>query len=267
MSFADHGSIARDSTQRKTNGSHENSSNGGGSNMDQISEELSELKRNIERFENQKRRIPSDEYQKFLKDNMDLYSKLNDILKRLVYDNSPYRNHKWSSFAVFVFFFASEMKRSNQQNQNYLLKFEKILNEQSKKLKAVSLQMKRAVEEETTDENRTLLNHEEETLVEDVALDMHEESALEREKKIKDVHSRISAVSHLYREIGEIAVEQTMKLDTVEENLVKAENKTKEANKELLKAKAMIQKNRDRHCKMLFYAVMSFVVLVLYFYF
>eukprot|EP01016_Furgasonia_blochmanni_P023539 TRINITY_DN2539_c0_g1_i3.p1 TRINITY_DN2539_c0_g1~~TRINITY_DN2539_c0_g1_i3.p1 ORF type:complete len:243 (-),score=48.62 TRINITY_DN2539_c0_g1_i3:97-825(-) len=242
MSFADHGSIARDSTQRKTNGSHENSSNGGGSNMDQISEELSELKRNIERFENQKRRIPSDEYQKFLKDNMDLYSKLNDILK-------------------------SEMKRSNQQNQNYLLKFEKILNEQSKKLKAVSLQMKRAVEEETTDENRTLLNHEEETLVEDVALDMHEESALEREKKIKDVHSRISAVSHLYREIGEIAVEQTMKLDTVEENLVKAENKTKEANKELLKAKAMIQKNRDRHCKMLFYAVMSFVVLVLYFYF
>eukprot|EP01016_Furgasonia_blochmanni_P023538 TRINITY_DN2539_c0_g1_i2.p1 TRINITY_DN2539_c0_g1~~TRINITY_DN2539_c0_g1_i2.p1 ORF type:complete len:202 (-),score=26.83 TRINITY_DN2539_c0_g1_i2:270-875(-) len=124
MSFADHGSIARDSTQRKTNGSHENSSNGGGSNMDQISEELSELKRNIERFENQKRRIPSDEYQKFLKDNMDLYSKLNDILK-------------------------SEMKRSNQQNQNYLLKFEKILNEQSKKLKAVSLQMKRAVEEES----------------------------------------------------------------------------------------------------------------------
>eukprot|EP01016_Furgasonia_blochmanni_P023536 TRINITY_DN2539_c0_g1_i12.p1 TRINITY_DN2539_c0_g1~~TRINITY_DN2539_c0_g1_i12.p1 ORF type:complete len:181 (-),score=29.11 TRINITY_DN2539_c0_g1_i12:281-823(-) len=175
MSFADHGSIARDSTQRKTNGSHENSSNGGGSNMDQISEELSELKRNIERFENQKRRIPSDEYQKFLKDNMDLYSKLNDILK-------------------------SEMKRSNQQNQNYLLKFEKILNEQSKKLKAVSLQMKRAVEEETTDENRTLLNHEEETLVEDVALDMHEESALEREEDQRCAQSNQRSQSSIQRD-------------------------------------------------------------------
>jgi len=230
----------RDSPYASRYSNNTNETNGETQSFDQIETRITTFINVIERFESDEKKLLKHEFDQFVKSCNETSKTIEEALKR-------------------------ELMKPEDDNKSLILRYQKIMNEQKKKLKNLNLKKneyiveevkvdKRDTEEEE-DESMAFLNQEAEGV---------EDFVYRREQQIIKIHRDITMVNQISEEISILIQTHGGEVQKIDTNMEKANEKLKQANKELLKHGEKASFNKKKYLKLMAYMLGFIFVLMIF---
>jgi len=196
----------------------------------------------IERFETDEKQFLKQEFDMFIKTCNEIIRNIEDALKR-------------------------ELMKPEEGNTNLILRYQKIMAEQKRKLKNLTSKRQDYIIEESKVADRKSSEEQEEQrgLLDDVLdneLETMEDFVKKREGDIIQIHKHITMVNQISAEINIMIQTQSEDVEVVDKNMAKAGSNIKKANKELMKAAESKGLNKKKYMKLIA-CLLVFVILLM----
>jgi t-SNARE complex subunit (syntaxin) len=141
--------------------------------------------------------------------------------------------------------------KPGDKNTNLILRYQKIMAEQKRKLKNLSSKKQQFIVEEAKVDRRNSEDQEEQMGLIDNELESMDDFVKTREQQIIKIHRDITLVNQISEEITILVNKQSEDLDVVDKHMTKANENVKKANKELLKAADKKGINKKKYMKII----------------
>jgi hypothetical protein len=193
----------------------------------------------IERFETEEKQLLKQEFDMFIKTCNEIIRNIEDALKR-------------------------ELMKPEDGNTNLILRYQKIMAEQKRKLKNLtSKRQEFIIEESKVGERKDSSEQEEQMGLLDNELETMEDFVKKREGDIINIHKHITMVNQISAEINIMIQKQSEDVEVVDKNMAKAGTNIKKANKELMKAADSKSLNKKKYMKLIACLLVFVLILML----